>query len=175
MFLYPHQCHSYTAVQAARNSSPVLGHEAFTTLLRARTLTAPILQKRKLRHQESKLVVQGHMASKRPQAVWLQSTSLYPNAAHPGSNFEWLKPELCPPTTSILLDSPGRHIPPASPVETPLIQPSQPKSSKHQTLKGSLSSRDSAPDAKPWRMGCRPGTWFGSRTSQSNLQHLQTS
>lgn len=51
----------------------------------------------------------------------------------------------------------------------------KPKPSKRRSLKGKMSSRDIAADAKPRGLGRGPGTWFGSRTSQSNLQHLPSS
>lgn len=115
----------------------------------------------------------GHTVSGGAQAVWHSTRSL----ASPPSSQKHLRvagpgwePKAGP---SDHLDS-GRHLP--GPVRWTCRWPGpKPKPSKLRSLKGKVSSRDIAADAKPWGLGHSPGTWFGSRTSQSNLQHLLSS
>ncbi|KAL0625635.1 hypothetical protein AAY473_004688 [Plecturocebus cupreus] len=83
----------------------------------------------------------------------LQTSTLFITGAPLGG------PGLCPLTAPILLD-PARWSPVDWACQTKAFKPPN-----LQTLKGSLSSRDNATDAKPQGLGCGPGTWFGSRTS----------
>ena len=157
-------------VQAALNSLLALAHLPGTELLGGEDCSHLHLtsEKTEQRGQQLSKVTLGISGS---QAVWLQSTGSepLPHSATEAPLGGWGLGQKQPKAASSdLLDSPGpsgRRLSIPSQVRMLLTCPFKPKPSELQALKGSLSSRDKAADAKPQGVGCGPGTWFGSRTS----------